>query len=103
MPLEDDTVSAEDRLGAMFARHAERGQQVLSRGDQDHVRAIASIANGVPARIALRDADEVFARAAVVENVVQENPDAPTLSEVRDMIDEANAEADLIEEEAEQM
>ena len=100
MPLEDDAVSAEERLTALFTRYADEESGDLAREDQDHVRALASTANGVPAIVALRDSVEVFARAAVVENIVQENPDAPTLSEVRDMIDEANREAELAEDEA---
>lgn len=104
VPLEDDVVTADERLASMFADFAERDTGALARDDEDHVRAIASIANGVPAQIALRDADEVLSRARVVENIVQDNPDAPTLSEVREMIDEANREAELVDEEqAEQM
>ena len=58
----------------------------------------------MPVLVASRDAAEVLARAAVVENTVRENPDAPTLSEVREMIDEANREAEVAEDvEAEQM
>ena len=104
VPLEDDQISAEDRLASLFARSAEQGRGDLQQDDQDHIRALASRANGVPARIALRDADEVFARAMVVENTVEQNPDAPTLTEVREMIDEANREAELDrEEQTEQM
>ena len=99
-PLEDDVISPAERLTSMFARYAERGMANLATDDQDHARAVASIANGVPARIASRDADEVFSRALVVANIVQENPDAPTLSEVREMIEEANQEAELVDDEA---
>ena len=60
----------------------------------------ASIANGVPVRLGTRDDDAIFARARVVRNIVEIDPDAPTLSEVREMIDEAVREA---EQEAEAM
>ena len=38
------------------------------------------------------DVDEVFARARLVRNTVEPDPGAPTMSEVRDMIDEMLAE-----------
>ena len=103
-PLEDDVISADERLETLLETHAEHITTGFAKGDKDHVRAIASVANGVPALIARHDADEVLARAQVVENIVEDNPDAPTLSEVREMIDEANREADLAQEaDAEQM
>ena len=96
-PLEDDTVNPGERLDGLLAQFSELNRR-FGQEDADHVRAIASTANGVAVSVALRDADEVFARASVVHNTVAENPDAPTLSEVRDMIDEANREAELEED-----
>lgn len=94
-PLEDDTQSVDERLDALFARYEELSNGGLNGGDKEHVRAIASAANGVPAKISVRDADEVFARARLVRNTVVTDPDAPTLTEIREMIDEANREAEL--------
>ena len=54
---------------------------------------------GVPVRIAMYDIEEVMARVRVVENTVEMDPNAPTLTEVREMIEEAEAE---VEAEAEQ-
>ena len=34
-------------------------------------------------------------RARLVRNIVETDPDAPTLAEVRELIDEANREAEL--------
>ena len=99
-PLEDDAISADERLANLFTNHAQRSAGKLGKRDRDHVRALASAADGVPAIVASRDALEVLARAQVVENIVEDNPDAPTLSEVREMIDEANREAELAEVEA---
>ena len=96
-PLEDDELGADERLDTLFTRYSETNGSSLPASDRDHVRSIASAANGVPARIAPHDADEVLARARLVENIVVENPDAPTLSEVREMIDEANREAETAE------
>jgi hypothetical protein len=44
-------------------------------------------------RIAASDVSEVLARARLVQNTVEQDPDAPTLEEVREMIDAAVAEA----------
>lgn len=87
-PLEDDAVDPVERLDALLA-NAELEPELA-----DEVRAIASVANGVPARVSAFDAVEVLARAQRVENTVEIDPDAPTLEEVREMIDEAVAEAE---------
>ena len=89
-PLEDDTVVPEERLEALFV-DSELGA-TLSRQDTDHVRSIASNANGVAMLISYHDADEVFARASLVRNTVEPDPDEPTLTEVREMIDEVMTE-----------
>ena len=95
-PLEDDTVLAEERLDILLTESALAGG--LSRHDADHVRSIASNANGVATLISYHDADEVFARASLVRNTVEPDPDEPTLTEVREMIDEVMAEEPVEEE-----
>jgi hypothetical protein len=100
VPLEDDLVSSDERLDALLGNLITEGNTGTSQDDIDHAREVASIANGVPARLGNYDADEVFARARRVRNIVEIDPDAPTLSEVRALIDEANREA---EDEAESM
>lgn len=97
-PLEDDPVDPGLRLEQLFAAH--NGDSGLTERDLNHARALASVANGVPSRLDGQDADEVFARLRVVRNTVEISPDAPTLSEVRDMIDAAVREA---QEEAESL
>ena len=99
-PLEDDVLSPEQRLGQLLETHKGEAGAAIGQDDIDHARAIVSIANGVPSRLGSYDADEVFARARHVRNTVEIDPDAPTLSEVREMIDEAVREAD---EEAESL
>ena len=89
-PLEDDPASPGERLAELLAGSHSPS---LRQGDKDHVTALASIGNGVPARLDSRDAAEVLTRVRVVHNVVETDPDAPTLSEVSDMIDEAVREA----------
>ncbi len=83
-PLEDDTVSVEERFETLFASAGE-----LNRHQQQHVRAMASLGSGIPVIVDRFDADEVLARARVVRNTVEIDPDNPTLGEVREMIDEA--------------
>lgn len=87
-PLEDDLVSPEERL--------ETTLQLFNGGERamQRLRVAAEVADGVPVRLGVSQADEVLARARIVRNTVEIDPDAPTLSEVRDMIDEAVKEAD---------
>ena len=87
-PLEDDAVDPVARLDAVIAA----GE--LGNDDAGHVRAVASAGSGVAVRLAAFDSAEVLARAMRVENTVEIDPDTPTLEEVREMIDEAVAEAE---------
>jgi hypothetical protein len=52
------------------------------------LRSIASIAAGLPVRVFRNDVYEVYERARVVKNVVEPDPDVPTLAEVREMLDQ---------------
>lgn len=87
-PLEDDTVSVEERFDALFSA---AGNSLDHRGRQ-HVRALASEATGIPVVVHRYDADEVLARVRVIRNTVEQDPEAPTLTEVREMVDEAMRE-----------
>ena len=100
-PLEDDMISPADRLESLLQdRENEAGAPPLRQADKDQLRAIASVANGVPVRVGLHDMDEVLARAVLVHNTVEIDPDAPTLLEVREMMDEVIRE---VEEESESL
>jgi L,D-transpeptidase ErfK/SrfK len=90
-PLEDDLIEPGDRLATLL----QASDESISASQQEHVQAIASTADGVPVRIAAFDSSEVLARARLVHNTIEEDPDAPTLEEVREMIDAAVAEAEL--------
>jgi L,D-transpeptidase ErfK/SrfK len=90
-PLEEDSISPEDRLSMLFDAPLAGS---LGERERNHVRSLASIANGLPLRVAAFDSDEILSRAQPVHNIVEEDPDAPTLSEVREMIDEAVREAE---------
>ncbi len=84
-PLEDDAVPIEAHFDTLFSSAASE----LDRHQKQHIRAVASVASGVPVIVDRFDADEVLARARVVRNTVEVDPDNPTLIEVREMIDEA--------------
>ncbi|MDX1499226.1 MAG: L,D-transpeptidase family protein [Woeseiaceae bacterium] len=94
-PLEDDEVDPADRLEALLADETGQAGR-LSPAERDHARTIASIADGVPARVAVRDSAEVFARARLVRNTVELDPDAPSLNEVRELMDELMREAEAM-------
>ena len=95
-PLEDDSMSPRERLETLFAGYNESSAAILDRRVQDYIRAIATVSNGVPARISGQHTDEVLSRARLVRNTVATNPNAPTLSEVREMIDAAVREAKVL-------
>ncbi len=94
-PLEDDAEDPADRLEALLADETGQAGR-LSPAERDHARTIASIADGVPVRVALRDSAEVFARARLVRNTVELDPDAPSLNEVRELMDELMREAEAM-------
>lgn len=95
-PLEDDAVDPEARLTDLLTAAGE----AMSPPLQAQARSVASVANGMPVRLNQYDADEVLARVRRVRNTIEVNPDAPTLEEVREMIDEAVAEAEAESEDA---
>ena len=96
-PLEDDAISPADRLEQLFESHIGDSAAGLDDDKKAHARMLATVSNGVAARLGQLDAGEVLARARRVHNTVEVDPDAPTLSEVRAMIDEAVREARLLE------
>jgi len=92
-PLEDDLVPAGDRLEALLDGYTDRYGQPLNQHLQAHVRTLAQLPQGVPLSIAMYDADEVLSRIRIVHNTVEVDPNAPTLSEVREMMDSLDEEA----------
>jgi L,D-transpeptidase ErfK/SrfK len=98
-PLEDDATPPSERLDTLLEEFG--SVETLSQNDKDHISSIASNPNGVAVLVSYQDSGEVFARASLVRNTVEPDPDAPTLSEVREMIDEVMAE-ESVEKEAEE-
>jgi len=93
-PLEDDTVGADERLQLLLEKWNEETESGFSEHELQHARSIAAVANGVPTRLGAIDDSDVITRARVVRNTVEIDPEAPTLAEVRHMIDEAVREGD---------
>ena len=58
------------------------------QAEQDEAREVASYASGVPIRVLKSDIGEVYARARVVRNTVEPDPNMPTIDEVRALLDE---------------
>lgn len=92
VPLEDDTISAEDRFDELLELRNAESDSGFSGRDIDDARAVAEAAVGMPTRLGL-DGAEAYARARRVHNIVEPDSDAPTLAEVREMIDAAVREA----------
>jgi L,D-transpeptidase ErfK/SrfK len=97
-PLEDDTVSPEQHLHTIFEKLGDQSGAFAEQKEKDNAKVIASAALGVPVRVLTGDTQEVFERARIVKNTVSIDPDAPTLAEVRELMDEADDE--LTESEA---
>ena len=97
-PLEDDEVSAEDHLQSIFASLQPEGDESQLVVDQEYVRSIATEAFGVPVRIQQTDSAEVMARARVINNTVEPDPDMPTLEDVRALLDEPVAEEEVADQ-----
>ena len=84
LPLEDDTVSPEDHLQMVFGA----SEEFADEATQDSARAIAADAKGMPLKVLSGDSMEVYDRVRLVHNTVEQDPDAPTLAEVRAILDE---------------
>jgi len=91
-PLEDDTVRAEDRLQALLDTQVDAAGQALNDHLQQHIVSLSATASGVPVSIVQYDANETVARARVVHNIVEQDPNEMTLEEIRAMIDDVEAE-----------
>ncbi len=87
-PLEDDTADSDERLDLLLEHwNAELGPGFTDR-EIARAREIAGAATGTPGRIDAAG-DDILARSRVVHNIVEIDEEAPTLAEVREMIDEA--------------
>jgi L,D-transpeptidase ErfK/SrfK len=91
-PLEDDETPAGARLALLLDRQVDGAGRPLNDHLREHAAAIATEPAGIPVSLAQLDTTEYMARARVVHNTVEVDPDAPTLDEVREMMEEVEAE-----------
>ena len=87
-PLEDDEISSDERLQKIFERGRNASSAFIDKAERDEAQAVASDARGVPVRVLKADAYEVYARARVVRNTVEPDPNMPTVDEVRALLEE---------------
>jgi L,D-transpeptidase ErfK/SrfK len=97
-PLVDDLISVEDHMQAIFAALQEEDVDGSDALDQEHLRAIAASALGIPVKVAGDGNEEMFAGVRVVRNTVEPDPDMPTLEEVRALLDEPAEEEGVAEQ-----
>ena len=86
-PLEDDGITPDERLNSIFDRARHASGAFNEQVEQGYARVVAGDARGVPIRVLLGDADEIYGRARLVRNTVEIDPDAPTLAEIRELLD----------------
>lgn len=98
-PLEDDTMPADELLAALLDSQVDAAGQALNDHLRNHVTSLASDPRGIAVSVYEYDSSEYMARARVIRNTVEVDPNAPTLTEVREMMDEVTAEA-LADEES---
>lgn len=91
-PLIDDTVLAEERLQDLIDEHDDASGRPLNHHLQSHITSLADKASGLPVSIVRYDAEEYAVRARVVHNTVELDPDAPTIIEIREMLDGVDEE-----------
>ena len=86
-PLEDDTITPDERLQKVFNRARNSSGAFNDKLEQGYAKAVASDARGVPIRVLVGDADEIYGRVRTVRNTVEIDPEAPTLAEIREILD----------------
>ncbi|NQV86102.1 MAG: L,D-transpeptidase family protein, partial [Woeseiaceae bacterium] len=91
-PLEDDSRVPEERLTSLLDKQDTADGVAFNDHVRQHIAALADTPSGVPVNVAEYDANEVMARAQVVHNVVVPDPNEPTLDEVREMMQELEAD-----------
>lgn len=99
-PLEDDKVSVENRavdaLGTVEGLASENDIVF----DLEGLRVAVRENRGIPLVLSGINADDLTARARVVENTVVMDPEMPTLEEVRALLDEPIEESEVVEEDS---
>jgi L,D-transpeptidase ErfK/SrfK len=93
-PLEDDNVMAEQRLVDILERIETLAIENETNFDLERMRDAANAKQGVPIILTGGPEAALLARARVIENIVEPDPNLPTLAEVRAILDEPLDEAE---------
>jgi len=99
-PLEDDNVMAEQRLVDVLERIEILASEQATNFDLDRLRDAASARLGVPVILTGGQEVALTARARVIENTVELDPNLPSLAEVRTILDEPVDDSEAEEESA---
>ena len=91
-PLEDDELGPDARLAALLDGGVDANGAPLNSHLREHIRELAANPRGIPVGVFQLDPNEFMARARVVHNTVEPDPSSPTLTEVRELMDEVMAE-----------
>jgi len=87
-----------ERLEQILDLQRDAAGEPLNPHLKDHIRALAAAPRGLAVSVAMYDENEALYRARVVHNTVEEDPNAPTLTEVREMMQEVEDEIAAEEE-----
>lgn len=98
-PLEDDEVSVDNRLVAALGKIEGLASENNVDFDLDQLRSATKANLGVPVILSGYGMDDLTARARIIENTVEIDPDMPTLEEVRALLDEPIEDPEAVEEE----
>ena len=98
-PLEDDGVTIENRLVAALGKVEGLASENDLNFDLQRLRIAANEHLGVPTILSGFSADDLTARARVVENTVEPDSDMPTLEEIRALLDEPLDDSEVAREE----
>ena len=98
-PLEDDAVTVENRLVRALGKVEGLASEQNVSFDLGALREATSQNLGVPVVLSGIVADDLGARARVVVNTVEPDPDMPTLEEVRALLDEPIGDAEPAKDE----
>jgi len=91
-PLEDDNVTPAERLQTLLDAQQSADGQPLNVHLRQHAASLVETPSGAPVSIIMYDANEIMARARVVHNIVERDPNELTLTEIREMMSEIDAE-----------
>lgn len=92
--LQDDARDPAELLRELMHRARQESGAFAEEHERRNAARAAADGRGIPIRVLSRDENELAGRVRLVANIVEPDPDAPTLTEVAELIDEMMAEPD---------